>query len=138
MAIIDGLKEFFKECPLLGDGVINVNYLGSKKADYSIESVPAEPVLRRYVDGATLRQYVFVFASREYYDDDREENIRAAGFYEQLQSWLEERNRTGRLPEISDGTALRLETLSGGYVLSDRAGTARYQMQCRLIYKKEE
>ena len=81
-------------------------------------------------------QYVFVFASREYYDGDREENSDAARFYEELSDWIEERNRSGRLPVLSEGQALRLETQSGGYVLSDKAGTARYQIQMRLIYSK--
>lgn len=138
MAVIDSVREFFGECPLLREGFINLNRLGDEKADYSVETVPSEPVYRRYVDGGELRQYVFVFASREFYDGDLKDNSEAAGFYEGLADWIEERNRSGRLPEITGGRALRLEVLSGGYVMSERAGTARYQMQIRLVYKKEE
>lgn len=138
MAVIDSVRRFFAECPLLEDGCINVNYLGAKKADYSIESVPSEPVVRRYVDGGELRQYVFVFASREYYDEDMEDNSRAAGFYEELAAWIEDSGKNGRLPVLTGGKALAMEVMSGGYVLSEKAGTARYQMQLRLIYKKEE
>ena len=137
MAIIESLKAFFEECPLLRDGFINVNYLGAKKADYSIESVPSEPVIRRYVDGGSLRQFVFVFASREYYDEDQLRNMDTARFYEELGAWIEERCRARRLPALTEGTALKLEVTAGGYLLSDKAGTARFQLQCRLIYRKE-
>ena len=138
MAIIDSLKDFFEECPLLEGGRINVNYLGPKKADYSIEGVPSDPVIRRYVDGATLRQYVFVFASREYYDEDQLQNMDTARFYEELGAWIEEKNSRGELPLLKDGCrALILEVSTGGYILSARSGSARFQLQCRLIYRKE-
>ena len=138
MAIIDSLKAFFEECPLLENGRINVNYLGPEKADYSIENVPAAPVVRRYVDGAEVRQYVFVFASREWSDEDRLTNMDTARFYEELGGWIEERNRSGALPLLENGmSALKLEAASGGYVLSAKGGTARFQLQCRLVYRKE-
>lgn len=138
MAIIDSLKAFFEECPLLENGRINVNYLGTKRADYSIESVPSDPVVKRYVDGASLRQYVFVFASREFYDEDQLQNMDTARFYEELGAWIEEKNSSGELPLLEDGCrALKLEVSAGGYILSAKAGTARFQLQCRLIYRKE-
>lgn len=138
MAIIERLKEFFEECPLLKNGHINVNYLGAGKSDYSIESVPAEPVVRRYVDGPELRQYVFVFASREFYDGDGRQNTETARFFEDLAAWIEERNGSGALPLLGGGLkALKMEVRSGGYVLSGQSGMARYQLQCRLIYRKE-
>ena len=138
MAIIDSIKAFFEGCPLLENGRINVNYLGRRKADYSIESVPSEPVIRRYVDGTTLRQYVFVFASREFYDEDQLQNMDTARFYEELGAWIEEKNRGGELPLLDGGSrALRLEVSTGGYILSSKPGTARFQLQCRLVYRKE-
>ncbi len=138
MTIIEKIKEFFEECPLLEKGRVNVNYLGTEQADYSLEAVPAQPVVRRYVDGPELRQFVFVFASREFCDEDMSQNMETARFYEELAEWIEERNGSGKLPLLDGGLeAMRLEVTAGGYLFSARSGTARYQLQCRLIYRKE-
>lgn len=135
--IIDSLRDFFEECPLLKDGKINVNYLGSRGEDYSIEAVPSSPVVKRYVDGGELRQYVFVFASREFYDEDRLRNMDTARFYEELCGWIESRSAAGQLPLLDDGlTAERLEVTATGYAADANAASARFQIQCRLIYRK--
>ncbi len=138
MAIIDGLKAFFEECPLLKNGRVNVNYLGRNGEDYCIEGVPGEPVVKKYVDGSQLRQYIFVFASREFYGEDEAGNTDTARFYEKLGEWIEERNAGGGLPLLGEGlNAQSIEALTTGYFYSVRAGTARFQLQCRLVYRKE-
>lgn len=135
--IIDSLREFFEECPLLKNGKINVNYLGSRGADYSIEAVPSSPVVKRYVDGGEIRQYAFVFASREFYDEDRLHNMDIARFYEELCSWIENRSASGQLPKLEDGFAAeRIEIAATGYIAGANASSARFQIQCRLIYRK--
>ncbi len=135
--IIDCVKAFFEECPLLKDGKINVNYLGSGGEAYSIEGLPCAPVIRRYVDGGEVRQFAFAFASREFYDEDRLRNMDTARFYEELCAWIESRNRAGELPAPEDGfKAERIEVTSTACIYSANAGTARFQIQCRLIYRK--
>lgn len=138
MALIDGIKEFFEGCPLLENGRINVNYLGKNAAEYSIESVPAEPVVRRYVDGGELRQYAFVFASREFYDENELQNMDTARFYEELCGWIEQQSKNALLPRLGAGlTSEKMEVTATGYIYSAKAAAARFQLQGRLIYKKE-
>ncbi len=136
MTLAESVRRFFEECPLLEGGRINVNYLGSRGGEFSIECVPAEPVVKRYVDGGCVRQYVFLFASREYYDCDELESMNTALFYEELSRWIEEKNKRGELPEIDGGRAESLEAETMGYLYSVRGNTARFQIQCRLKYRK--
>ena len=64
--IIDAIKTFIENnCPLVSGKKINVNYLGEKPQRYTIESVPSTPIIKKYSDGGTQRQYLWVFSSRE-------------------------------------------------------------------------
>ncbi len=129
------IKDFIKKCPCLKGKSVKANYLSSKPMTYSVEAVPCRPVIREYVDGGSLRQYLFVFASREVYDGEEIENINTAEFYEDFSAWLEECSKNRVLPEIPEGKSIRVEVLSFGYLFESDARYARFQMQCRLIYK---
>nr|DAZ26039.1 MAG TPA: Minor capsid protein from bacteriophage [Caudoviricetes sp.] len=138
MSIIEALQKYIKACPLLKSGKINVDNLAAEPVRYCIESVPCQPVIRRYVDGASVNQYIFVLASRECYGQEVRQNIDNSAFYEQLVEWIEEQNKTGNLPKLGDGrTAQRIEILSSGYLFDATSDTAQYQLQMRLIYYKQ-
>ncbi len=137
--MIEEIREYFSQCPLFKDGKINVNYLG-EDFGYTIDAVPSPGVIRRYVDGGTLRQYVFIIASREPYEKNVLLNMQTARFYEELEAWVGEQNALNHLPELKDpGCAARgIECVASGYAFDmSRAGWARYQIQLRLKYYKE-
>ena len=73
--IIEGISEYFLKCPLLKDGVFRVDALGPDPVEYTIETGTFDPIVQKYVDGSSIRQYQFSFGSREYYDMDRLQNI---------------------------------------------------------------
>lgn len=135
--IIDSVRDFIKTCPFLKNGKINANYLGEKAVRYTIDNVPTSPIIRKYVDGGSQRQFLFVFASREFYGPEELENFNVSGFYEQFANWIEEQNDAGNLPVLGAGLkAQGIEALTGGYLYDTNTGDARYQIQCRLIYYK--
>lgn len=138
-SVIGGIRGYFKTCPLLENGVIRVNYLGAD-LEYTIDEVPGEAVLKRYTDGSTVHQTLFILASTELYSRDALENLKVCGFYEQLSDWLEKENRAGRLPELPAGAVpQKIETTTNGYCISAdiQQNVQRYQIQCRLLYFKE-
>lgn len=137
--IIDGLRTYIRKCPALrkyNKAVkVNVDYLEDKPTTYSIEEVPSDIVIQKYVDGSSKRQYVFVFASRESYSEDVIDNINNSGFYEDFAEWLEEQNNNDNLPSIGDNKeVLKIEAITNGYAFKTDVDTARYQIQCRIIY----
>lgn len=137
-SIIDALEKYFIGCELLKDGALRVDYLGEKPVEYTIEVLPCEPVVKRYLDGSTVRQYLFAFGSREYYSQERLQNIQNSAFYERLADWVETRSMSGILPELPDGMeAQKLEVVSSGYLFDGSMTNARYQIQLRLLYFKE-
>ena len=137
-SIIEGLTDYFLQCPLLKDGVFRVNALGSEPVEYALETGITSPVVRTYVDGSSIRQYQFNFNSREAYSMDRILAIQNESFYEDFCSWVEEQNRLGNLPEMPEGCeAQALTVLTPGFMLETDMVNARYQVQMQMRYFKE-
>lgn len=137
-SIINALEQYFIGCDLLRDGSLRVDYLGERPVEYVIETLPCDPIVQRYIDGSSIRQYLFAFGSREYYSQERLQNIQNSAFYERLADWVETKSNAGDLPELQDGKeAQRLEAVSSGYLYDGSMSNARYQIQLRLIYFKE-
>ncbi len=138
--IIENIRKFIAEnCPYIkGKKTLKLNCLEGESPAMTIEQVPAEPIIKKYTDGGSMRQAVFVIASREEYDTQLWKQVEAADFYEKLSEWFEDISLQKLLPSLGDGfTALRFETLTTGYLFSVSPDMARYQIQCRLIYMKE-
>lgn len=138
--IIDGLRDYIKKCPCLekfNNAVrVNVNYLAADTTTYTIEEVPTEPILKKYLDGSSKRQYNFIFASREPYSSDVLQNIANSGFYEEFVNWIE---KNQELPVLGDNLeALKVEVLTSAYVIAVTEDTARFQIQARLVYLKKK
>lgn len=138
--IIEKVREYFLKCPLISKKTqINVDYLGVNSVEYTIDSVPVEPILSKYVDGGALKQFVFVFASREYYGADVIQNIENSGFYQAFYEWLDEQNNIGNLPLLNDGKVSKsIEAITQGYMFDSSEESARYQIQVRLTYYEDK
>ncbi|MBO5369894.1 MAG: hypothetical protein J6B23_04360 [Clostridia bacterium] len=135
----EAVKKYIETCPLITKSKINVNYLGEKPVKYSIDNVPVKPIVKQYTDGGTLRQYLFVFASREAYDENALENMNTAQFFEEFEAWIEAQNASKNFPVINNPKVkvTKIETLTSGYLFDSDSKTARFQIQCKITYKKE-
>lgn len=137
--IIEAVVDYFLKCPLLKDGYFRVDALDQDAVEYTIETGTFDPVIQKFVDGSSTRQYQFNFGSREYYSMDRLQNMENIAFYDRFQGWIEEQSRSGNLPDLPEGMyAEELQALSPGYIFDISMQNARYQIPLRLIYFKEE
>lgn len=137
-SIMEGLDQYFRACPILQDGVFRVDALGNEPVEYMLETGITSPEVVRFVDGSSIRQYLFNFNSREYYALDRVQAIENSTFYEGFCSWVEDQSMSGILPELPEGCeALGIEVLTPGYLYDATLSNARYQVQLRLQYFKE-
>ena len=134
--IIESIKNFFEACPYLSTGSININYLGDRAVCYSIDNVEAEPVIKRYCDGATLKQFVFKLVLRDIYDENVLRNLKIAQFFEQVEAWISSQNQKGNLPEIEGGVPVKLEVTKSGGLNDANIQSGRWQMEIRLVYKE--
>lgn len=131
--IIQCLRDHIMQFPELKDGCLMVDYLGDKPIEYTVEPVPCDPVYQKYTDGSCIKQFLFIFASREFYGADINQNIENLGFYERFSDWITE----GELPDLDERIPVSMDVVTGGYAFDVDANTARYQIQLRLLYEEE-
>lgn len=141
MSIAAKVKNLIETCPFLEEfgqatfPVVNQNLLEEDPTAYSIEETPADPIIKRYANGDTVRQYVFSLCSREMYGPA--ENERTTEFYEKFADWLEECTRDGVLPELTGKLQSKsLEATTSGYLYGNEGTSCQYRIQCRFIYFK--
>ena len=138
MSIIESVRAFVLTYPDLPDGNVLSDYLGSSACEFTLEPIPCNTIYRQYTDGGALKQYCFLLASRFFYTDDLRQCADNQKFFEDFAAWVTAQDRAGHLPALDEGrTAFSLDVLTHGYVISEDAETARYQIQLRLVYEEE-
>lgn len=137
--LIESIRDYMLNCPLLAEFArVGIDYLGAEPTEYTINTIPTDPIVKHYTNGDSIRQLVFVFASREYYGPEIIENLANSDFYERLADWFEVQTRARNLPLLSKGrTARQIEALTSGFAFATDTVTAQYQIQCRLTYHQE-
>lgn len=141
MNVIESIRNFIKTCPYLQDYLgatapkVNVDYLDNEVISYSIQRVPANPVIKTYINGDKKKQEVFVFCSRESYGEDVFNNLENIGFYENFARWIEEQNRLCNFPLLDKNCEVeKIELTTNGYAFQTDLDKAQYQIQMKLIY----
>lgn len=141
--IINSLRNYIKQCPYLdtfNNAIrVNVNYLEPNTDTYSIEEIPIDPIMKEYINGDSLRQYAFIFTSREPYGADVFQNIDNSGFYEKFAEWVESNNDNEIFPILDNGLEPQeIKVTSTGYAFAVTEDTAQFQVQMRLKYLKKK
>lgn len=136
--IIKGLHDYFEKCPLMANGKLNVDFLPEAGCEYSIDVDPTEEVIQWYLRGAAKCQYVFAIRTLSTYGQEVLQQLDNSGYFEQLAAWLREQKRKGNFPKLPDGyTPIDIIALSPAYLFETDIETAKYQIQCRLVYKRK-
>lgn len=136
-SIMKSIRDFIKKCPYLPDfkRSIGVDYLAPDVQSYMVESVPCDTIVKRYINGSSIRQFRFNFSSRETYSIDVLNNLSNSMFYENFQNWLEDCSRAKDLPNLADGkVAHQIMATTSGYVFDTEQEKAQYMIQCNMIY----
>lgn len=114
-----------------------MDYIGTDMG-YSIDPLPCDPIIQRYMDGGTKKQFQFAFTSQEEYDQDARINIENSGFFQSFEEWLEQQSFNDNLPELEEKKSpISIETLNSGYLYDINEEKAKYRIECRLIYAQE-
>lgn len=145
-AIIECIKEFMKNCSILNNSNIKVDYLdpnSKEKSNWSIEQLETQqPILKKNVLGTkTTRQFEFILATRTFFNmvDDKI-NIENLRVFDELIDWFYECTKSNNLPTLNnDETASEISCGNGYLYGTDKTNSiARYQCKCKLIYEKIE
>lgn len=138
-SMIGAVRQFVQSCPHMKEfGRVNVDWLDKKAKSFAIETAPMTPVLKSYINGDAIKQFGFIIATREAYGIDLLQNVDNIAIFERIAKWLKEQTSGDNLPELGAGReAQKIEAVTDGYAYQTGIDTARYQMQCRVIYYEE-
>ena len=126
--MLEAMIDYLQMCPLLKGVSLSADFLGDRPGAVSVQAVACEPILYRYTDGDSLRQFVFKISSRE-------EGQLAGGeppeaFYGKLAAWLQ-----SGLPTLAaEQTPQRFDILQTAAAAERDYSSTRYDMECRLVY----
>lgn len=133
--MIEEIRKYFIEQKIVDKkNRINIDFLGSKPTEFSIEKVPTNPILEKYIDGSSYRQFQFQLVSCNNYGPEIAQNLSNSEFYEDFYKTIEEKNKNRVLPKI-DGIDT-IECLDNGAIVDVTANTARYSILMRVKYYK--
>lgn len=136
MTIMEAVRGWLRTYEPLSTGRLAIDFLPKQARTYSVDTVPCKEEIKRYMDGSSLRQFLFVLSSRNFKGDNISQNADNLAFYEAFAEWVLQQNQTKNFPQLGTGrTARKIEVSTSGYPFQiDENGTARYQIQLRLEY----
>ena len=105
---------------------INVDFLGDNPTEFAIIPIKVNPIIKKYINSSSKRQFQFQFISCNYYGADVLQNMANSKFYENLYTLIEKNNSKRIFPNI-DGIE-SIECLDNGAILDATTNTARYSI----------
>lgn len=115
---------------------INADMLSINVGDYSIDRIPSQPIINKWIIGTTKRRDLYSFRSRRSYSQDTINNLENIGFFEKFEDKITQKNLNGELPNI-DGIE-SIECLNTGTLNNANTNTAEFDIQIQITYRKEE
>lgn len=132
---IEKIREYFIKNNIIDEDYrINVDFLGEEPTEFALEPLAVNPILEKYVNGDSLRQFQFQLLSCNDYGADVLQNMANSTYYETLYKKIEDNNKNGILPNIKGIESI--ECLNNGAILNAGTNTARYSIQMKITYYK--
>lgn len=125
--ILTELQEQYNE--------MNIYFLDENPNSYSLDKIPTESEIEKWVTGITLYRDVYSFRSRRNYSADEITNIENIGFYELFEKTIIQKNKTKILPSI-DGIQ-SIKCLNCGSLNNANTNTAEFDIQIQIEYLED-
>ena len=135
------LRTWFRSCPALSAGNrFRVDYLAENPTEYALYAVPSQINYWQNVLGeeipSDIQTFNVIFASKESYGADVEQNLANLGFYDEVVGWIITQNAQRNFPTINEGTVKSIVPTLTAYPIEVGSDTARYQIQLRITYRR--
>ena len=122
---IAALRAWLKTCPLIADeqeatgAAFRIAGLEEESTAFSIEDSPGDPIITEYISGWEMAKNYLFLSRREY-------------------SEMDSVNIQNSLPDLSacggGKTPTGIAVTNSGYIVTNRAGSCKMQLQMRLTY----
>lgn len=111
---------------------INVDMLSKDINNYSLDKIPTESLVERWITGLEIHRDIYIFRSRMAYSQDVMNNLSNVGFFEIFQSIIDNKNKEGELPEIVGIESINC--LNSGSMADANTNTCEFQIQLQITY----
>jgi len=138
-SIIEGLRNYLADCPLLAEIPVKSRHIDWTSADinedYGIFPAGNEPVGAPYINGTQEMQYSAQINVRKFTDTDAK-RLEASAWLERFQRWLAAQAAEGQFPEMPEGCIPNeIEAVNAGLLDTDITGKKNvYMVQINLNY----
>lgn len=136
------LRAWFRTCPAIESGNrFRVDYLSENPTEYAIYAVPSAINYKENVLGEEIPLPIqtlnFIFASKESYGADVQQNLANLGFYDAVVTWILGQNALRNFPTINEGRVKSIVPTLTAYPAQIGSSAAKYQIQLKLTYRRE-
>ena len=115
---------------------INAYMLGNKVGDYSLDKIPTDTNVEKWIIGTQKKKDVYSFRSRMAYSVDAINNLKNIGFFEEFEDKIKSNNSKGILPDIKNIESI--ECLNCGTLNSIDGTQATFDIQIQVTYRENE
>lgn len=113
---------------------INANMLSNNVDSYSLDKIPMQTKIEKWITGVEIHKDVYSFRSRRNYSIESLMNLQNIGFYELFTSEIRKNNKKGDLPNILG--IENIECLNCGSMVNATTNTAEFDIQIQITYKE--
>lgn len=139
---IEELRKWFRTCPALSEANrFGVNHLSENPTEYSLFSVPSSLNYHENVLGERVLNDIqtenYIFATKENYGKDIEQNIAVLGWYQSVLVWIITQNNLGIFPKMAEGKVKSILPTLSSYPAEVGSSVAKYQIQLSVQYRRD-
>lgn len=113
---------------------INADMLDSEPENYSLNKMPVQTEVEKWIIGNEICHDIYSFRSRKVYSTSTINNLQNIGFFEEFENKIKDNNEKGILPEI-DGIQ-EIKCLNCGSLNIAESNTAVFDVQVEITYQK--
>ena len=115
---------------------INADMLSKDINNYSLDKIPTDTEVQKWIIGIVKRRDVYSFRSRKSYSQDTINKLKNIGFFEEFEKTIKSNNDEGVLPDIKNIESI--ECLNCGTMISnDNGKTGTFDIQIQITYREE-
>ena len=114
---------------------INANMLSNDINNYSLDKIPTNSTVEKWIMGIEIHKDIYLFRSRLAYSQDVMDNLQNVGFFEVFENIISSNNKKGILPEIEGIKSI--ECLNCGSMEDNDTNTCEFAIQLQITYRTE-
>lgn len=114
---------------------LNANNLDNEPNNYSLDKIPMQKTIKKWVIGTKIQRDVYSFRSRTTYSQSTITNLKNMGFFEDFEKAIETNNKNGILPDIDN--IISIECLNCATMNYAETNTAEFDIQIQITYRED-